>query len=205
MSDKAADGKAADTNIESKHVMFLKVRQTQVDIFLDRLQVDVTRTIVVMIGWKNQSIRVTLWGGLGDVLIEKKTKHVSMCPVVVSKHAHKLYLSSSSSAMIFDDAEIPALKTLSLYENSGVNSKNPSLHVDLSQPKKGTLENLLMGATRKLGQWWCDAFNTTIDYPVLRYRLELDESDDTRHTVVVLFDEPTTTLVKCSTESIDEA
>nr|GEX94596.1 hypothetical protein [Tanacetum cinerariifolium] len=162
----------------------------------------------------NQSIRVTLWGGLGDLLIEKKTKHIGMCPVVVTStsvkfYNNKLYLSSSSSTMIFDDAEIPALKTLRLYENSGVTPKNASLVVDLSQPRIGTLENLLMGckkgATQKLAQWWCEACNTTVDYPVLRYRLELDVSDDTGHIVVVLFDELATTLVKCSAESITQA
>nr|GEV12387.1 hypothetical protein [Tanacetum cinerariifolium] len=52
MSDKASDAKAANTDIESNHVMFPKVRQTNVEIFLDQLQVDVTRTIMVMIGQK---------------------------------------------------------------------------------------------------------------------------------------------------------
>ncbi|GJT82662.1 hypothetical protein Tco_1057004 [Tanacetum coccineum] len=37
-----------------------------------------------------------------------------------------------------------------------------------------------------------------------RYMLEIDVADDTRHVVVVLFDEPTTALVKCSTESTTE-
>ncbi|GKD93127.1 replication protein A 70 kDa DNA-binding subunit C-like protein [Tanacetum coccineum] len=100
---------------------------------------------------KNQSIRVTLWGALGDLLIEKKTKHAGMCPVVVIStsakfYNNKLYLSSSSSTMIFDDAEIPTLKTLRLYENSGVAPQNASLAVNLSQPRVGTLENLLIWA-----------------------------------------------------------
>nr|GEU81531.1 hypothetical protein [Tanacetum cinerariifolium] len=60
------------------------------------------------------------------------------------------YLASHSSfTMIFDDAEIPALKTLRFYENSGVNPKNPSLPVDLSQPRVGTLEKLLMWARNR--------------------------------------------------------
>ena len=33
---------------------------------------------------RGQSIRVTLWGGLADVLIDKKTTHVGMCAVVVT-------------------------------------------------------------------------------------------------------------------------
>nr|GEZ77560.1 hypothetical protein [Tanacetum cinerariifolium] len=121
-------------------------------------------------------------------------------------------ISQISSAMIFDDAEIPTLKTLSLYENSGVNSKNPSLHVDLSQPKKGTLENLLMWARNRKNDsatFHCQVMIESVrignSWNFASYRLELDESDDTRHTVVVFFDEPATTLVKCSTESIDGA
>ncbi|GKE94076.1 hypothetical protein Tco_1578931 [Tanacetum coccineum] len=76
-----------------------------------------------------------------------------MCPVILTStsakyYNNKLYLSSSSSTMIFDDADIPALKTLR-NENSGVESKNPSLPVDHSQPKEGTLENLLVWARNR--------------------------------------------------------
>nr|GEW88215.1 hypothetical protein [Tanacetum cinerariifolium] len=233
VSNKAPNGKPKIIDIKRKQVMVAKGQQASVELFLDQLQVDVTGTIVVMIGRKwdvnavtgrylstnfmvsdvkmllatsqtNHSIIVTLWGGLGDILIEKKTKHVDMCPVVVTStsakfYNNKLYLSSSSSTMIFDDPEIP----------------NPSFPVDLSQPMVGTIENLLMWARNhkndsatfhcQLGQWWCDACNTTADYPVLRYRLELDVADDTGHTVVVLFDEPATALIKCFAESLAEA
>ncbi|GKF24102.1 DNA helicase PIF1, ATP-dependent, partial [Tanacetum coccineum] len=58
------------------------------------------------------------------------------------------------------------------------------------------------GATRQLGKWFCEACNKSIDYPVLRYRLELGVADDTAHVVVVLFDEPATELLKCSAESL---
>nr|GEY62168.1 hypothetical protein [Tanacetum cinerariifolium] len=75
MSDKAPGGKATNTDIEINQIMFLKVRQTNMELFLDQLQFDVTGTIMVMIG------------------------------------------RNSSSTMIFDDTEIPALKTLRLYEN----------------------------------------------------------------------------------------
>ncbi|GKD89636.1 hypothetical protein Tco_1365143, partial [Tanacetum coccineum] len=52
MSDKAAPGKVENTDIQSKHVMFPKVQQTNVELFLDQLQVDVTEKIIVMIGRK---------------------------------------------------------------------------------------------------------------------------------------------------------
>ncbi|GJU89419.1 replication protein A 70 kDa DNA-binding subunit C-like protein [Tanacetum coccineum] len=71
----------------------------------------------------------------------------------------KVYLSSTSSTVILDDAEIPAIKALK------------------------------------------DA-NRRVNFPMLRYRLELDVSDVTAQTVVVLFDEPTTALVGCSAGSL---
>ncbi|GKF77002.1 ATP-dependent DNA helicase PIF1-like protein, partial [Tanacetum coccineum] len=40
------------------------------------------------------------------------------------------------------------------------------------------------------------------DYPVLRYRLEMEVSDDTAQAVVVMFDETARTVVKCSAGSI---
>ncbi|GJU65757.1 reverse transcriptase domain-containing protein [Tanacetum coccineum] len=178
--------------------------------------------------------RVTLWGALWDVMIEKK-----------SKQADKLYLSSSSSAMIFDDADIPAVKALiTNMPASGEESKKLSVSVDHFALREGTLENLLMwarnrkndvrianvrtrkgwnfpshggenckkGSTRKLGQFWCEFFNKCVEFTVLSihnpfvriYKLELDITDDTANAVVVMFDEPATTLVGCSEESVME-
>ncbi|GJS23494.1 nucleic acid-binding, OB-fold protein [Tanacetum coccineum] len=146
--------------------------------------------------------------------------------------------------MIFDDADIPAVKALiTNMPASGEESKKLFVPVYHSAPREGTLENLLMwarnrkndtaifhckvrianvrtskgwnfpscggenckkGATRKLGQFWCESCNKSIEFPVLRYRLELDIADDTANTVVVMFDEPATTLVGCSAESVME-
>ncbi|GJX99300.1 DNA helicase PIF1, ATP-dependent [Tanacetum coccineum] len=245
--------------IEAKQDMSSTVADTKADLFLDQLQVDVTGTIVFMIGRKwdvnavtgrylstdfvvsdakgnaihctarsnvthnflrlkegdvagyitnvgrttyqksgsrnldfylanhrGQSIRVTLWGALGDVLIEKKAKQTGMCPIVLTSanakyYNNKLYLSSSSSTMIFDDADIPAVKSLMTNMPASVEeSKKFSVPIDHSAPREATLENLLI------------------------YRLELDVADDTAHAVVVMFDEPATTLVECSAESVME-
>ncbi|GKC24369.1 replication protein A 70 kDa DNA-binding subunit C-like protein, partial [Tanacetum coccineum] len=73
---------------------------------------------------RGQTLRVTLWGGLGDVLIEKKT---------------------NSSTLIFDDADIPALKELRS-ENSGMELTKEVMPVEYSESREGTLENLLMWA-----------------------------------------------------------
>nr|GEY15272.1 hypothetical protein [Tanacetum cinerariifolium]GEY26322.1 hypothetical protein [Tanacetum cinerariifolium] len=106
-----------------------------------------------------QSVRVTLLGGLGEMLIEKRTHHVGLYPVVLIAlsvklyNKDRLYLSSTSLTMIVDDEQIHVLKQLKSDD---------------------------------------------------RYRLELEVLDDTAQTVVVMFDETTRAVVKCSAGSIDE-
>ncbi|GJZ21427.1 reverse transcriptase domain-containing protein [Tanacetum coccineum] len=97
---------------------------------------------------KGQSIRVTLRGSLGDVLIEKKTKQTGVCPIILTatcpkKYNNKVYLSSTSSTLIYDDDAIHAIKALKK-ANSVVDQQTFGTSVDFSQPRAGTLENLLM-------------------------------------------------------------
>ncbi|GKC13464.1 ATP-dependent DNA helicase PIF1-like protein [Tanacetum coccineum] len=58
--------------------------------------------------------------------------------------------------------------------------------------------------TRSNGRFVCKSCNKTMDYPVLRYRLELEVSDDTAQVVVVMFNETATSLVKFIADSIAE-
>ncbi|GJZ08211.1 DNA helicase PIF1, ATP-dependent [Tanacetum coccineum] len=190
------------------------------------------------------SLRVTLWGGLGDVLVEQKTKHVGMCAVVltgmsVKDYNNKLYLSSSSSTVICDDDDIPCIQELKAdCSSASVQPTKAVLAVDSSLPMEGTLENLLIWArncqnnmrillpvmtenfrnkkgwnypsrgyekcrkcvTRQHGKWFCEACNRPIDYPVFRHMLEVVVADDTASTVVVMFNDTTMELIKCSAE-----
>ncbi|GJT77421.1 reverse transcriptase domain-containing protein [Tanacetum coccineum] len=180
---------------------------------------------------RGQSIRVMLWGNLGEVLVEKKTKQVGACPIVLASFTFPdtVYLLSTSSTVILDDAEIPAIKALK-DANSGVELKNPYTPIDLTRPLNGTIENLLMwsrnrknnvhsfptrprrdgislhvvvkGATWQKGYFFCESCNKRVDFPMLRYRLELDVFDVTAQTVVVLFDEPATALIGCLAGSL---
>ncbi|GJU23410.1 DNA helicase PIF1, ATP-dependent [Tanacetum coccineum] len=59
--------------------------------------------------------------------------------------------------------------------------------------------------TRQLEKFLCETCNKTVDYPVLRYRLEVVVADDTAHTVVVMFNEIATALLKYSDDSLIEA
>ncbi|GKE47997.1 reverse transcriptase domain-containing protein [Tanacetum coccineum] len=66
---------------------------------------------------RGQQIRVTLWGGLGDMLNEKRTHHAELYPVVltavsVKLYNNRLYLSSKSPTLIVDDEKIHVLKRL---------------------------------------------------------------------------------------------
>ncbi|GJX91465.1 hypothetical protein Tco_0344791 [Tanacetum coccineum] len=107
----------------------------------------------------------------------------------------KVYLSSTSSTMILDDVEIPAIKALK-DANSGMELKNPYMLIDLTRPVKGTIDNLLMWAQNKKNN--VHSFISSVVW----YRLELDVSDDTTQTVIVMFDETTTALVGCSAGSL---
>nr|GEU41088.1 helicase [Tanacetum cinerariifolium] len=58
------------------------------------------------------------------------------------------------------------------------------------------------GATRKLRKWVREACNRTVDYPVFRYMLEVVVADDTTHSVVMMFNDTATELLKFSAESL---
>ncbi|GJY99326.1 ATP-dependent DNA helicase PIF1-like protein [Tanacetum coccineum] len=66
---------------------------------------------------RGQSVRVTLWGSLGELLIEKRTNHVGVYAIVltcltVKQYNSMLYMSSTSSTLILDDEDIPEIKQL---------------------------------------------------------------------------------------------
>nr|GEZ05769.1 hypothetical protein [Tanacetum cinerariifolium] len=142
--------------------------------------------------------RVTLWGGLGDVLIEKKPNRL-VCAQLL-KYNNKVYLSSTSSTVIYDDDAIPAIKALKK-ANSVVNHQTSETSVDLSQPQAGTLENLLMWARNRKND---DKEGMELPFMWERhlYRFEVDVSDNTAQAVAVMFNETATALVNCSADSL---
>nr|GEW86782.1 RNA-directed DNA polymerase, eukaryota [Tanacetum cinerariifolium] len=112
--------------------------------------------------------------------------------------------SSLFCLMLLDTLQIKDVESLS----------QGAVHADYSQAKEGTLENLLIwaknrkndkGVMRKNESFWCQACEKAVDYPVLRFRLELDVSDKAASTVVVMFDEPAKDMLKCSADSLAAA
>ncbi|GKD34581.1 reverse transcriptase domain-containing protein, partial [Tanacetum coccineum] len=135
---------------------------------------------------RSQSMMVTLWGGLGDTLIEKKTKNVGLYPVVltamnVKQYSNKIYMSNSSSTQILDDPHIPAMKEF----KKGIRIDNVRTKKGWNYPSCGG-SKCKKGIEQKAGSFWCDSCNKSVEYPVLRFRLELDISDQTTSTVNVI-------------------
>ncbi|GKA08652.1 hypothetical protein Tco_0687983 [Tanacetum coccineum] len=176
-----------------------------------------------------QQIRVTLWGGLGNMLIENRTRHVGLYPVVITSmsvklYNNRLYLSSTSSTLIVDDEKIHLLTWLKT-DDSGVELTKEILSADNTTPKAGTLENLLLWARNRKydsATFLCEVKIDKVrtkkgwNYPSCggdkckkgnldrmdRYRLELEISNETAEVVVVMSDETARVLLKCSASSI---
>ncbi|GKE07851.1 replication protein A 70 kDa DNA-binding subunit C-like protein [Tanacetum coccineum] len=124
----------------------------------------------------------------------------------------RLYISNTSSTLRFDDEKIPLLMRLKT-DDSGVALTKEILPADNTMPKAINffsqsatfLCEVTIDKVRTKKGWnypWSDSCNSLIDYPIIRYRLELEISDETAEVVVVMFDETTRVLLKCSASSI---
>nr|GEV38206.1 hypothetical protein [Tanacetum cinerariifolium] len=164
-------------------------------------------------------------GGLGEMLIEKQTRHVGLYLILltamyVKLYKNRMYVSSTWLTMIVDDEQIPVLKQFKsddswLKNCSRQIAQAATFHcvvrIDKIRMKRGWNcpscggEKCKKGnLDRKHGRFWCDSCHSSVDYLVLIYKLELEVSDDTAQAVVVMFDETARTVVKCLAGSIDE-
>ncbi|KAL6514368.1 hypothetical protein OROHE_019110 [Orobanche hederae] len=163
---------------------------------------------------RGQSVRVTLWGSLGDVLIDKKTRNTGLHAVILTVVNPKLYSTEIHESMEIIPAENfeardGTLENLLIWARNRKNESvtfNCHVTIDDIRTRKGWnypscgSDKCRKGTTRREGKFWCDSCNKPTDYPVVR--LELDVSDDTARTVVVLFDELSYQLVKYSAQSL---
>ncbi|KAJ0507825.1 putative nucleic acid-binding protein [Helianthus annuus] len=65
---------------------------------------------------RNRRVRVTLWGHLGDALIKKKAENPAVYCLILTSMSAKFYLgvlglASSSSTILIDGSDVPALQT----------------------------------------------------------------------------------------------
>ncbi|GKA55471.1 ATP-dependent DNA helicase PIF1-like protein [Tanacetum coccineum] len=285
MSTKAPNSKhgmpivGTHTDIESKQFMSPKVRHTKGELFLDQLQVDVTGTIVVMIGrmWdisavtnrylstdfvvsdaKSNMVHCTPRANVAHNFLKLKERAIySIKNFVVKPNKEEYHILKNDTFMLEFDGSTTIIKAFvkaevfvryhfQLADFDSIEPTNNKYLIDVAgyitnvgktTYRKLDLRNLdfnlanhrnqsirsstfhckvMIESMRTRKGWnflswgggmlegWCGACNTLVDYPVLRYRLELVVSDDTAHVVFVLFDKQATALVKCSTESISE-
>ncbi|XP_022036552.1 replication protein A 70 kDa DNA-binding subunit C-like [Helianthus annuus] len=65
---------------------------------------------------RNRRVRVTLWGNLGDALVKKKAENPAVYCLILTSMSAKFYLgvlglASSSSTILIDGSDVPALQT----------------------------------------------------------------------------------------------
>ncbi|GJU41467.1 hypothetical protein Tco_1194424 [Tanacetum coccineum] len=104
-----------------------------IEVCVDLLHCEVIALQVATLGSKNLDFH----------LADHRQRTVNQSYAMRKPRGDKVYLSSTSSTMILDDAEIHAIKALK-NANSGVELKNPYMSIDFTRLVKGTVENLLM-------------------------------------------------------------
>ncbi|GJY13251.1 hypothetical protein Tco_0382560 [Tanacetum coccineum] len=175
MSNKAADNQTK-SNMSNKAAdnMPSTVEQPTTDLFPEVTNVaEVQPKKVLFTPINAGDAEVGGGGALGDALVEMKTKNIGLYPVVltamnVKEYNNKIYLSSSSFTQILDDPQIPALKEYKKEISDGEGPLNQvTLHVDHSQPKDGTLENLLKWARNRKND--SSTFNCKVSMRVNEY------------------------------------
>nr|GEU37425.1 hypothetical protein [Tanacetum cinerariifolium] len=187
-------------------------------LFLDELQVGVTGIIFVMLcriwdvstitGW-HLSTDMVVFDAHEEYCIRKDDAFMlefnGATSAQKSLAKDKLYSSSSSSTQIFDDPNISVLKA----PRSKIRPDQADYSSGLGKPRAGTLENLLLWARNRrndsiafICQVKIDNIRTWNGWNFPMYRLESGIFDVTAHVVVVMFDETTSELVKCSSNSL---
>nr|GFA13120.1 nucleic acid-binding, OB-fold protein [Tanacetum cinerariifolium] len=169
--------------IEKKDV-YVGVLGPKPNFFLDQLGLDVTGIIIVMIG-RGQMIHCSARASVAYNFLRLREGGIYSVKIFM------VYLSSTLSTMILDDAKIPVIKALT-DADSGVELKNPysatfhcTLTIDGVRTKTGWnfpsygSEDCRKSDMRQKGYFYYESCNRRVNFPMLRYRLELDVSDGT--------------------------
>ncbi|KAJ0548059.1 putative nucleic acid-binding, replication factor A [Helianthus annuus] len=177
---------------------------------------------------RNLRVRVTLWGDLGDVMIKKKDENPAVYCLILTSMSAKFYLgvlglSSSSSTMLIDSSEVPALQTFkSSVSCVPIGDASDPVTEEVAILFRNVVEITFIrtknswylfacsgsqcrrGLTREGGYFICKACKSKVDYPRTRFRIQADVTDGTMSTVVTLFDEVAEQLVKRTAKSLVE-
>nr|GEW66419.1 hypothetical protein [Tanacetum cinerariifolium] len=196
MSNKSAGSKSATKVVEKS-----ESSQPKPHLFLDQLDVNVTGTIVVMIGrvWDVNAITrrylstdFVVSDSKHDMFMlefdaETTTRKVSADPFDVTGYVTNVgrtsYKKSSS-------------KTLDFYlANQRGQSLRLTLWGGLGLKKDGTTHPVVMKSAEKV-------LPNNMGNGYARYMLEVVVADDIAHVVIVMFNDTLTELLKCSAESL---
>ncbi|GKB51823.1 RNA-directed DNA polymerase, eukaryota [Tanacetum coccineum] len=159
--------------------------------------------------------------GWGDVvgrlleMLDEKGKHAILYRVgYVCACKDEVTLSQVAVHADYSQAKEGTLENLLIWARNRKNDTTTfkcKVKIDGIRTRKGWNfpscggEKCKKGVVRREGSFWCQACEKAVEYPVLRYRLELDVSDKTASTVVVMFDEPAIELVKCTADTLASA
>ncbi|KAL6547418.1 hypothetical protein OROMI_023139 [Orobanche minor] len=107
-----------------------------------------------LINERGRTLRVILWGKLGDQLLKMMSDHCGNYTIILTSMSAKYYngqlgISSCSSTLILDSDEIPTIVEFKS-KISDVDATEPSVPISESKPRNGTLQELLnMGRDRR--------------------------------------------------------
>ncbi|GJS42019.1 ATP-dependent DNA helicase PIF1-like protein [Tanacetum coccineum] len=228
MSSKPADNMAFNaekTQSQGNLHPISEATLSSSELYLDELTHGVTGTIIFMIcrSWDVHTITGLCKHGFRHVRCEDKLYLSSgsstqilddpQIPALKELRAenikNEVSLSQAAVHADYSQAKEGTLENLLIWARNRKNDVR--VKIDVIRTRKGWNfpsyggEKCKKGVMRKDGSFWCQACDKAVEYPVLRFRLELDVSDKTASTVVVMFDEPTTELLKCSTDSLAAA
>ncbi|KAL6517891.1 hypothetical protein OROMI_033592 [Orobanche minor] len=94
---------------------------------------------------RGRTLRVTLWGKLGDQLLKMMSGHCGNYTIILTSMSAKYYnlgISSCSSTLILDSDEIPTIVEFKS-KISDVDATEPSMPISESKLRNGTLQELL--------------------------------------------------------------
>ncbi|KAL6547461.1 hypothetical protein OROMI_023182 [Orobanche minor] len=163
-----------------------------------------------LINERGRTLRVTLWGKLGDQLLKMMSSHCGNYTIILTSMSAKYYngqlgISSCSSTLTLDSDEIPTIVEFKTNIRLAVGLEATTFQCEVEimhirtknswyYPACGS-GKCKKGVTHKDGQLWCDA----CDKP---FRLEVDVRDETAETVVVMWDDTATELTKTSAKML---
>ncbi|XP_071687676.1 uncharacterized protein [Rutidosis leptorrhynchoides] len=175
---------------------------------------------------RGNTIRTTLWGDLGDSFLKRQPAAPAYYYIILTSVSVKkgfngiLSLSSTSTTLIIDNAEVPTLidfkeRMSGIELPIAVEPFAPGWQ--LPPPKDGTLRELLdmarkvkkkfvckarKGFDRRFGQHWCESCNDNVPEPITRFRVICDVRDDIATMVMVLFDETAEAVTQTTAKAL---